>query len=146
MLAELPKLPPGAFDTVFCFGVFYHTIHHLPLLRAIARLAPRVLLMDTAVSRGDLPVILLREDTAADEGNAIGEEGEADERPLVGYPTRSALDLLLRKAGLEYTCVDWNEVAVPSWDGLVDYRDGGRVTLRAAPVARPTVPSSADPA
>jgi hypothetical protein len=136
----------GAFDTVFCFGVLYHTIHHLPLLRAIARLAPRAVLIDTGVSRGDRPVVLLREDTASDEGNAIREEGETDERPLVGYPTRSALDLLLRKAGLEYTFVDWTEATVPSWDGLEDYRTGGRLTVRAAPVARPAVRSSADPA
>ncbi len=37
---ELDRLDPGTFDTIFCLGFFYHTMHHMLLLNKIARLRP----------------------------------------------------------------------------------------------------------
>ena len=46
-------------DVVFCFGVFYHINNHMLLLSKIARLNPRVLILDTNISLSDRPVIEL---------------------------------------------------------------------------------------
>src|SRR4029078_1512115 len=46
-------------DVVFCFGVFYHINNHMLLLSKIARLNPRVLILDTNISLSDHPRIEL---------------------------------------------------------------------------------------
>src|SRR4051794_17029055 len=33
-------LTPESFDTIFCFGFLYHTVHHMRLFSSIARLRP----------------------------------------------------------------------------------------------------------
>lgn len=41
---------PGKFDTILCFGFFYHTLRQIEILQEIARLRPQTLIMDTTVA------------------------------------------------------------------------------------------------
>jgi 2-polyprenyl-3-methyl-5-hydroxy-6-metoxy-1,4-benzoquinol methylase len=76
VMVELDNLESGRFDTVFCFGFLYHTIDHMVLLRKIARLRPRVLLIDTAISTRPGSLIEVREEeTEHESAAAIGEPG-----------------------------------------------------------------------
>jgi hypothetical protein len=119
-------------DVVFLFGFFYHTIHHALLLAQIRRLAPRALLIDSEVDPGvEAPTIRLREDDARNPLSAVSSDGE---RALVGLPSRSALDWLLKSAHFSPRYYDWQKAGITDWDAIEDYRDGKRVSLVATPV------------
>lgn len=45
----LPTCLPGQFDTILCFGFFYHTMRQMELLQQIARLRPKSIIIDTTV-------------------------------------------------------------------------------------------------
>ena len=46
---KLDELEPERFETICCFGFFYHTMHHMLLLNKIARLRPAHLILDTSI-------------------------------------------------------------------------------------------------
>jgi predicted nicotinamide N-methyase len=47
----LPKVRPGTFDTILCFGFFYHTVKQVELIEQIKRLKPKVFLLDTFIEK-----------------------------------------------------------------------------------------------
>jgi hypothetical protein len=48
----LEGVKPQEFDTILCFGIFYHTIRQAELLREIQRIRPGHFILDTFVQRG----------------------------------------------------------------------------------------------
>lgn len=130
MFTELDRLAAGAFDTVFCFGFFYHTLDHMPLLRRMARLRPKNLIIDTVISVSPANIIEIKEEKIETESNgAIGEHG-TPERIVIGKPSKSALEMMLRAAGfrvLRY--YDWLNAGITRWDDLEVYYMGERVSL-----------------
>jgi hypothetical protein len=50
--AYLPKVKPKEFDTILCFGFFYHTVRQNELLREIKRIHPAYFMLDTYIARG----------------------------------------------------------------------------------------------
>jgi len=130
VLAELDRLDPGRFDTVFCLGFLYHIIDHMPLLRKIARLKPKNLIIDTVVSVRPTIAIEIRDEEIEDESNgAIGEPG-FPLRTVSGKPTKPALELMLRAAGFQPPrYYDWLHAGIQRWDDVADYYIGTRVSL-----------------
>ena len=120
---HMRELSPRSFDTVFCFGMFYHTMHHMLLLSEIARLRPRHMIMDTNVTPSGDPVIHVREEGAAERDSPF--------ETLVGWPSTIALELMLNKSGFALNFLDWHAEGIQDWRGLEDYRDGLRLTIRA---------------
>jgi hypothetical protein len=102
----------------------------MPLLRKIARLKPRNLIIDTAVSVRPANIIEIRDEETENESNgAFGEPGRPA-RTVTGRPTKSALDLMLRASGfrpLRY--YDWLNAGIQRWDDVADYYIGTRVSL-----------------
>ena len=47
----LPKVKSGEFDTILCFGFFYHTIRQVELLKEIKRIQPRYFILDTMIEK-----------------------------------------------------------------------------------------------
>ena len=45
----LPKIKQKEFDTILCFGFFYHTIRQIELLREIMRILPKYFLLNTQI-------------------------------------------------------------------------------------------------
>jgi 2-polyprenyl-3-methyl-5-hydroxy-6-metoxy-1,4-benzoquinol methylase len=132
MLVELDQLPSGYFDTVFCFGFFYHTIDHMILLRKIARLKPKSLIVDTRISnrRGSL-IEVYDEPIEHQSSAAIGDPGNAA-RAVKGYPSRAAMDLMLKAAGFAtLRHYNWQNAGIKRWDDLKAYYLGTRVTVTA---------------
>ena len=132
VLAELDRLPVDAFDTVFCFGFLYHTIDHMPLLRNIARLKPKHIVIDTLISVRPANIIEIREEQIEAESNgAIGEPGTPS-RIVIGKPSKPALELMLHATGfrpLRY--YDWFNAGITRWDDLEAYYLGERISLTA---------------
>jgi len=48
----LHKVKPKEFDTILCFGFFYHTVRQNELLREIKRIQPTYFVLDTYIARG----------------------------------------------------------------------------------------------
>jgi len=48
----LKGVKPQEFDTILCFGIFYHTIRQTELLREIKRIRPGHFILDTFMQRG----------------------------------------------------------------------------------------------
>lgn len=141
---QIDLLPSNSVDTVFCFGFFYHTAHHMLLLSKIGRLNPKHLIIDTAIdsSTNDCVIRLLKEPVAGD-GGAL--EGQAGDRlnALVGRPTRSALETMLTSCGWIYSYYDWHRAGISNWKDLDDYRGGWRVSLVASRRAKvPATPTT----
>lgn len=127
----IATLEPNSFSTVFCFGFLYHTLYQMAILSAISRLRPAHLIVDTAVVTSDEPLIVLRQDNPANEGDAVRRKGDGPGPVLVGMPSRAALEMMLESAGFNYAYVDWGARPESEWRFLEEYRDGKRVTVRA---------------
>ena len=124
---EMSKLKPNEFDVVFCFGIFYHITNHLGLLSEIARLKPDYLLLDTQVIKSNAPTIRLRRTTRSkwwfrDSSNETGQV-------IRGKPSRSAVELMLKHTGFDFSYLDWNSFGITNWDKIKDYKNGMRVSL-----------------
>ena len=132
---EIAKVPHGSVDTVFCFGFFYHTMHHARLLASIQELVPKYLILDTGVCASDQPVIEIRKEDTDNPASAVRAADDPRRLALVGLPSRPALDMMLDYAGFRYEYFDWHQAGVEDWDTIEDYRDSLRVTVRATRIA-----------
>jgi 16S rRNA G966 N2-methylase RsmD len=129
---QIDQVPTDSIDTVFCFGFFYHTPHHMLLLSKIHRVNPKHLILDTEIdeSTTDYVVRFRKEKIAREANSLIGQPGD----PLhafVGKPSRSALETMLTSYGWTFSYYDWHRAGIKNWHGMRDYRDGRRVTLVA---------------
>jgi len=48
---EITKFEPDQFDTIFCFGFFYHTPRHEFLVEKMVALQPKAIIMDTQLAK-----------------------------------------------------------------------------------------------
>jgi 2-polyprenyl-3-methyl-5-hydroxy-6-metoxy-1,4-benzoquinol methylase len=130
VMSELPQLTE-AFDTVFCFGFLYHMIDHMALFRAIRRLNPRHLVIDTEISTQPGAIIEVWEEAIDVESAAAFADAGSPGLALKGWPTKSALEMMLNGAGFgEIRYWDWKKAGVKCWADLKDYYLGQRVTIR----------------
>jgi SAM-dependent methyltransferase len=125
---EIIKIKRNSIDTVFCFGFFYHTIHHMDLLLKIKRLNPKYLIIDTRISKSPLPVIRIGMEKTGGDGQAIGNSFN-NNQVVVGHPSRSSLEMMLKSIGFSFSYYDWNAMNIKDWSTLEDYKNGIRVTL-----------------
>jgi hypothetical protein len=127
---RIALLEPGQFDTIFCFGFFYHTPHHCLLVSEFKRLRPKWVILDTVVRPGKAPIIYLRTEDTSSARNAIGDSTNP-QRSLSGRPSVSAMNMMLENAGFHVKSFDWSKAEMPSWERIRDYKRGRRVTVLA---------------
>lgn len=131
LFQELSRLEPGTFETVFCFGFFYHTLHHMILLSEIARLRPNFVILDTAIDVDPGSFVEVHQESVATESaGAMPDPGDPG-HILVGVPTRAALEMMLSSSGFTFSYCDWRKAGIKRWDGLADYHEGRRISLVA---------------
>jgi 16S rRNA G966 N2-methylase RsmD len=128
---EIKKLKQNTFETVFCFGFFYHTLDHNLLLREIKRLNPKNLILDTVISNLDLPIIELIEEDSDVEMYAIKNSENKNKNVLVGHPSKKAIEHMLENLGFEYHYYDWHDGHIQNWNDLESYESKRRITLVA---------------
>lgn len=130
-LTRIAELDPGAFDTVFCFGLLYHTLDQYHLLHAITALEPATLLIDSRVVPIDEAAIFLAFDDPRLEGAAIA-RAPGDEKVLVGVPTTLTLLLMLDHLGWRSEVLETLRPTTRVGAGIRDYREGRRITIVAS--------------
>jgi Methyltransferase domain len=141
-------------DVVMCFGFVYHTLRYPELFRAIMDVRPRHVLLDTKVIRGNKPLVRLRVNRTGVQSAAAPDQTTHGRRAIAGWPSVSALSMMLDIYGLEVEeQYDWPALLAVQQGGrdrsLGDYFTGHRVTMRcrarpeeaATPEARRTQPS-----
>jgi SAM-dependent methyltransferase len=122
-----------SFETVFCFGFFYHTLRHAELLSHIKRLDARAFIIDTAIVPAPASEQLFRlfREAAAHQGNGSAICGAAREEAIVGIPSLGAVTMLLDYFGYTSEVIDWWNYLSVSRDiaDLADYAAGKRATI-----------------
>lgn len=71
-------------------------------------------------------------DLASHDGRwslAALDAGADKQETLVGMPTIHGLGIMLDHLGFVGEFIDWEELGLPDWEGVEDYRDGGRFTM-----------------
>lgn len=154
----LPKVEPKEFDTILCFGLFYHMIRQIELLRQIKRVRPRYFILDTNVAKEEswlaklvnvIPRIRFKHfmhlnTTLKNLGKAGGvgrlvfqyedhvlEGATIDNIDLIALPTKSLIEVLLKSHGFTFKQLCWNKEEIKNLTGLRDYKSGGRVSYIA---------------
>jgi len=121
-------------DVIQCFGFLYHTLRFPELFSRLSAMQPRHLVMDTRVLNQEGQLIKVLRNEVTKQAHAAAEEFAAGTKVLVGWPTPSALRMMLGIYGFtvdnEY---DWNKAGNAQDDKLVSrYRSGGRITWRCS--------------
>lgn len=129
---EIRRLEPGQFDTIMCLGFFYHTMHHFYLLQQFQRLAPKYLILDTAINNSEGYKVVVTKEETSNCLMAAGKEPWA----WVGRLSGPLLEDALTDAGFEVSYFDWSNylrnLAEPC-PGVTNtrYGNGTRVTIHA---------------
>lgn len=137
VFSVIDVLDPGSIDTVFCFGFLYHTMHHLRLMEKIAKLRPRHLILDTEIAPDHDSVIRVRAENVSGEGAGWTPSLADKSQTIIGFPSRSALGLMLSSCGWNFSYYNWRESGIRRWDDLIDYHEGRRVTIIATALPAP---------
>jgi SAM-dependent methyltransferase len=127
---QLPLVPRNSIDVVFCFGIFYHIMHHFLLLSLIKQLGAKYLILDSVLINDKHESIRLFEEDVKRDGSSI-ETVEGKDRALIGIPTTAAVTRMFKHLDFEYHFIDWDEFNFPSWKGLEDYRGKQRFSIVA---------------
>jgi hypothetical protein len=132
IIQEITKIKAGTVDIVFCFGFFYHTMHHLFLLSEIKRINPKYLILDTGISQSTQSIIELKEENSEDPRNAISDPMSKSSSVIVGLPSKKAIEDMLTSLGFSFVYYDWhNQIMNQNWTDLEDYKTDLRITLTA---------------
>jgi predicted RNA methylase len=113
LLEEVRKIPAGAYDGVLCAGIFYHITYHYELLKELKRIGIRWIIIDTAISKDEKPIV------AYIMNPHYG---------LQGAPSRAALEMMLESLDYGFEYVPTTHL---SGQNVQDYRTGRRITLTA---------------
>lgn len=128
-LEAMRAMLPGMFDVIFCFGFFYHTMHHFGIMQECARLSPRAVIIDTAISASPLPMVELREVDGTAEWNSTETNQAGNGKALEGSPSLPAIIMMLQHLGFEPAIHNWHDGTVTDWSEISDYRDRIRTTV-----------------
>ena len=120
-------------DVVLCLGYLYHTYRHTEFMYRLHNLAPRHLIVDTMVSRGDQPTLRLISERDTEDIRSAAKDPYTVGRVPVLWPSVPALEMLMRSYGFDpESMYDWKSRLAnrPDITGLNGYANGTRVTMR----------------
>ena len=117
----LPAIKPGQFDTILCFGFFYHTTRQTELLAQINRIRPKYFILSTRIENFEVPISKLQGINRWECRKTAGFMAYYFENPnqdmatikptgLTGTPTKSLVEALLRDYGFKFKQLAWNPV------------------------------------
>lgn len=138
----LPKVETGQFDTILCFGFFYHTTRQTELLAQIRRIKPRYFILDTCVEKFEIPrselLGLRRWECQATAGylafyyeNPSQDMATIHTTGLTATPTKSLVEALLSDYGFKFKQLYWSAEDIDNWHGLYDYKNQTAVSYLA---------------
>ena len=130
-LEEIKKMEPNTIDVVFCLGFFYHVMYHMDLLYQVKRLKAKYLILDTSISGEEKPVIEIIPEDADLQQSGIKTNYASSTQHLAGYPSKSAVELMLKNVGFQLKYYDWQNAGIKDWTQINDYRVNRRLSICA---------------
>jgi len=131
---EVLAREPIEADVVLCLGFYYHTLRYNELLTRIRQTGARTLIIDTLIRPDENePMLRLFREPTARQGNAVRDDFTWGDDVLVGRPSMPAMRMMGGAYGFRLeSWSDWGALLRdnPDADGVGDYREGRRVTLR----------------
>jgi Methyltransferase domain len=121
--AAVKSMAPGAFDLIVCHRSL-ELSDPRPLFSQLYRLAPKHVILDTDVSRGEGPIVrfdLKWRGTSAPKGKRRHEA-------LVATPNHELIAFLCDYYRFGLRLVDWQALDIADWTGIHDYERGRRRT------------------
>jgi SAM-dependent methyltransferase len=117
-----PRTLGGTFDIVLNLGILYHLPDPLQALALTKSMAERHIVLDTSVDSSHEPLLRLAWESPDDilKASTAG---------IVAWPTKSAVELMLRHIGAG----EWFEIPVRTTDMPPDYLDGTRASWLIKP-------------
>jgi predicted nicotinamide N-methyase len=116
LFEEIKKLKPKEFDVIFCFGIFYHIMNHMQLIREIKRLEPKYLILDTEVTLSKYPIIRIHQEVPPITDPLI-----PNDRYIVGRPSKSGIEMMLKAIGFDFQYYDWRNSGFIKTESLEEY-------------------------
>lgn len=109
----------GSVDIVLCLGLLYHTAKPFELLERIASLRPKLVLIDTKISRSQQAILEVLPEPLDDPRMAA-------DWGVVTVPSASALTKMCQTLGFQVQALSPH---FSDWTGAIDYRDGDRLAF-----------------
>lgn len=118
----LPQLAAEGrrFDVVALYGLFYHVMDHYRLLKLIARFEPRLVIIDSEFCTSTDPVVRIAREKTDNRLNALAHVS-GQRRAPVGFPSRSALEVMAATLGYGVEWADWSTVPVDRRHSVKSY-------------------------
>jgi len=126
---KIKELKPREFDVVFCFGVFYHIMDHMLLLKEIKRLQVKYLILDTEISTSNSPIIQIREQRREHKELPIT-DSLGNKQFIRGTPSKPALEMMLKSVGFDFVYYDWENSGITNWEDIEEYRSRKSVSIK----------------
>ena len=108
------------YDVVGCFGILYHVMDHFRMFQLIARLRPRLVIVDSEFMLRPGPVIQLIRERTDNVLNAIPQH-EGQEVAVKGVPSFSAMELIAEANRFSCDWMDWGALPPEDRKGVADY-------------------------
>jgi len=128
VLAELRNYSPGTFDLILCQDSLAD-LHCL--FDQFRRLKPKHVLLDTAITRRDPPVIIFKTTTFKLRDQRATESAKSGPRriaSIVAIPSDAVIHMLCEQFGFSCDVVDWHGLGITNWVGITDYENDRRRT------------------
>lgn len=120
----LPMVSPKSFDTICCFGFYYHTMKQYELFYQIQRIKPQYFILDSNVSSLECkdPIHVLKWEDSGSMGKSIDPLG------LICMPTKKAIEFMFKKFHMKAHELHWTKDDISNWSHLENYKRGQRVS------------------
>jgi SAM-dependent methyltransferase len=122
----LPRITPKTFDTICCFGFYYHTTKQDELVREFSRLQPTYVILDSNVTRDvlDRPYYEEIRESPFSKVKTIDPSG------VVLMPNKLAIEEKFSEYGFKSRDLTWENCGIRDWSDrtLNQYRVGERVS------------------
>lgn len=118
----LPRLVAEGrrFDVVAVYGLLYHVMDHYLLLKLIARLEPRLVVIDSEFFMSPDPVVRIIRETTDQKLHSIAHVPGQVKAPA-GIPSRAALESMADTLGYGVEWADWERLPQRRRRGLASY-------------------------
>jgi hypothetical protein len=123
LTAALKSMTSGEFDLILCAQSF-ELSDPRALFGYMYRLAPKHVILDTTISRGDGPIVRfdfkVRDPSAPKRTRRHG--------AIVSTPNHELISFLCEYFRFSWRLVDWQAMAIVDWTSVHDYQRGRRCT------------------
>ena len=149
----LPGIEFKQFDTVLCFGFFYHTTRQMELLKEINRASPEHFILDTWLAgvlcppfpeagqntlnqwrlfvKLGLEKLMKIQKTPAlifTTENPQREGATIDSTGVIARPTQAFIEMVFTTQHYKFRQLKWDKKEIKDWTWLEDYKLGKRVS------------------